>query len=103
MSRTAPPDCRTSYLIFERKEIAGETDNRVALNFRGDRRGVASWLGAPGAMGSLDFVSPNALVAAAFVLKNPHSLLGEVFNYANAQNSDFTQQLAEFEQRSGIS
>jgi ferric-dicitrate binding protein FerR (iron transport regulator) len=91
------------YLIFERKETAGKIDNRVALNFRGNRRGFASWLGAPGAMGGLDFVSPNALVASAFVLRNPQSLLSELFNYANANNSKFTQNLEEFEKRSGIS
>lgn len=90
------------YLIFERKETAGRTDNRVALNFRRDRRGFASWLGAPGSMGALDFVSPNALVASGFVLRNPQSLLSEVFSYANGQNSSFTQQLADFEQRSGV-
>jgi hypothetical protein len=91
------------YLIFERKEMGGRTDNRVALNFRGNRRGFASWLGAPGAMGSLDFVSPNALVAAGFVLRNPHALLGELFSYFESRNSNFTQQLSDFEQRSGIS
>jgi len=90
------------YLIFERKETAGKTDNRVALNFRGNRRGFASWLGAPGAMGALDFVSPNALVASGFVLRNPHSLLSELLSYFNGQNSSFTQQLSDFEQRSGI-
>ena len=91
------------FLIFERKDIAGKTDNRVALNFRGNRRGFASWLGSPGAMGSLDFVSPNALVASAFVLKNPRALLGEILSYAKDQNSNFTQHLADFEQRSGVS
>ena len=90
------------YLIFERKEINGRTDNRIALNFRRVRQGFASWLGAPGAMGSLDFVSPNALVAAGFVLRNPQSLLGELFTYAKNQNSTFTEHLAEFEQKSGI-
>jgi len=90
------------YLIFERKEVNGATDNRIALNFRGERRGFASWLGAPGPMGALDFVSPNALVAAGFVLRNPQALLGEIFSYAQGRNSAFTDRLAEFEQKSGI-
>ncbi len=90
------------YLIYERKEIAGRTDNRVALNFRAARRGFAAWLGNPGPMGALDFVSPNALLAAGFVLRNPQALLGDVFNYAESRNSSFTGQLASFEQRSGI-
>jgi len=90
------------YLIFERKEINGATDNRIALNFRGERRGFASWLGAPGPMGALDFVSPNALVAAGFVLRNPQALLRELFSYAQGRNSAFTERLAQFEDRSGI-
>jgi FecR protein len=90
------------FLMFERKETNGSVDNRVALNFRGNRRGFASWLGSPGAMGSLDFVSPNALVAAGFVMRNPQSLLGELFSYAEGQSSNFGKQLADFEQRSGI-
>ncbi len=90
------------YLIFERKDMGGRTDNRVALNFRGQRRGFSSWLGSPGPMGGLDFVSPNALVAAGFVLRNPHALLGELFSYFEGQNSNFAQQLSDFEQRSGI-
>src|SRR5208337_889424 len=89
------------YLIFERKDMGGRTDNRVALNFRGERRGFSSWLGAPGPMGGLDFVSPNALVAASFVLRNPHALLGELFSYFEGQNSNFAQQLSDFESRSG--
>jgi hypothetical protein len=90
------------FLIFERKEIAGNVDNRVALNFRGNRRGFASWLGSPGPMGGLDFVSPNALVAAGFVFRHPHSLLSELFSYAESRKSGFGQRLADFEQRSGV-
>jgi hypothetical protein len=90
------------FILFERKEKNGSVDNRVALNFTGRRRGFASWLGAPGPMGGLDFVSPNALVAAGFVIRNPRSLVEELFSYAEGKNSSFGQKLAEFEQRSGI-
>jgi len=90
------------YLVFERKELNGQVDNRVALNFRRTRRGLASWLGAPGPMGSLDFVSPNALVAAGFVLKSPRGLVGDLFQFAGSQNSDFGQRLADFQHSSGV-
>jgi hypothetical protein len=90
------------FLMFERKETNGKVDNRVALNFTGRRRGFSSWLGSPGAMGGLDFVSPNALVAAGFVIRNPRSLVEELFSYAEGRNSSFGHKLAEFEQRSGI-
>jgi hypothetical protein len=90
------------YLIYERKDTGGSVENRVALQFRGNRRGFASWLGAPGPMGALDFVSPNALVAAAFVVRNPQAMLSELFSYAKDQNSNFVEGLSDFEQRSGV-
>ncbi len=102
LERIAPKMRDIRYILYERKEVDGRTDNRVALNFRGARRGFAAWLGNPGPMGALDFVSPNALVAAGFVLENPRALLGDIFNYAESRNSSFTGQLASFEQRSGI-
>jgi len=44
----------------------------------------------------------HALVAAGFVLRNPRSLLEELFSYAQGQKSGFGEKLVEFEQRSGI-
>jgi len=32
---------------------------------------MASWLAAPGPMGALEFISPDANVVAAFVVKEP--------------------------------
>ena len=66
------------YLMIERKQNLGRTENSAALSFEGERRGMASWLAAPGPMGTLDFVSPEARFAGSFVLKNPGTLLQEV-------------------------
>lgn len=90
------------YLIYERKERYGNVDNRVALTFMRERRGFASWLGAPGPMGALEFVSPNALLASGFVLKNPRALLSDVLQFAESRDSEFVKQLTDFEQRSGV-
>src|SRR6185503_12496433 len=48
------------HLIVERKELFGKSHTEAALVFAGPRQGVASWLAAPGPMGALDFLSPNA-------------------------------------------
>ncbi|RMF75560.1 MAG: hypothetical protein D6738_03540 [Acidobacteria bacterium] len=51
--------------------------HEAVLTFRDQRRGLASWLAAPQPMGSLEFVSPDALIAAAGVLKEPQRILAE--------------------------
>jgi hypothetical protein len=66
------------YLMIERKPNLGRTENSAALSFRGERHGLASWLGAPGPMGTLDFVSPEASFAASFEIKNPATLLNDL-------------------------
>lgn len=51
----------------------------ASLDFAGPRHGVASWLAAPGPMGSLGFVSPDATLASAIVFKDPAAMLDDVF------------------------
>jgi hypothetical protein len=79
-----------STLLLERKEIGGKTENSATVSFSGNRAGIASWLGAPGPMGTLDFVSPDAAMAAAFVIKNPWELVNDLFRSmdVNKEESD---------------
>ncbi|MGH7246735.1 MAG: hypothetical protein ACREH9_01395, partial [Pseudomonadota bacterium] len=86
------------YLVVERREKDGQTQNRAALSFAGQRHGVAAWLAAPAPMGSLDFVSPGATLAASFAVKNPVSILQEVL----AANTAFARNLSEFESATGV-
>ena len=66
------------YLIAEHRETNGGTQNHLNLQFAGDRQRVASWLGAPAAVGSLDFVSPNAALAVAGVSKDPAQIVDDM-------------------------
>jgi hypothetical protein len=77
-----------STLLLERKEIAGKTENSATVSFSGNRTGIASWLGAPGPMGTLDFVSPDATMAAAFVIKNPWELVNDLFRSMDAHKEE---------------
>lgn len=79
------------YLIAERKTDSrdGLIENRAVLTFDGARRGMAAWLAAPAPMGSLDFISPEANLAAAFVVKTPASMVEDLFAFAEASNPAF--------------
>jgi hypothetical protein len=56
-------------VILERKNVNGEERSSAALGFAGGRGGIAGWLGGPGPVGSLDFVSPDASMAASAVMQ----------------------------------
>lgn len=57
------------YLVAEQKTFNGRVQHTATLNFDGPRHGLASWLGAPGPMGGLSFVSTRAQFAAASTLR----------------------------------
>ncbi len=87
------------HFIAEQKEVNGKTEYSAVVSFAGQRTGVASWLSSPGAMGSLDFVSPDAQFATAFVAKQPALMLKDLLDMAEGRQMDF----AEFERTVGVS
>jgi len=90
------------HLIVQRKEIGGKTENRATVTFAQPRRGMASWLAAPAPMGALDFVSPDASFAVAFVVKQPRAALEELFSAMQAVDPNFANGTANFESATGI-
>jgi len=91
------------YLMMERREVAGKTENRAALTFASERRGIASWLAAPAPMGALEFVSPDASMVNAAVTKNPRSIMEDMFQMMGSHDTDFAQDLSKFEAKTGVS
>jgi hypothetical protein len=91
------------YLVLERKDVSGSTQMRAALSFDGTRQGVASWLAAPGPAASLDFVSPDASLAASIVMKNPRAMMQEMISYGSNAGNGFAKHLSEFESKAGVS
>jgi FecR protein/Protein of unknown function (DUF3352)/Putative zinc-finger len=90
------------YLTMEHREVGGKTESHADLMFASERQGVASWLAAPASMGSLDFVSPDASMVTSAVIKNPRSIMEEIFKMIGSGDTNFTQHLAEFEAKSGV-
>jgi hypothetical protein len=90
------------YLTMEHREVGGKSESHADLTFASERQGVASWLAAPASMGSLEFVSPNASMVTSAVIRNPRSIMEEMFKMMGSGDAQFAQHLAEFESKSGV-
>ena len=91
------------HFVVEQKEVEGKTLSRAALTFSEPNRGIASWLAAPGSMGALDFISPNANVATAFVVKEPALLVDDLLGFLETVQPDVLSQMQEIEKQQGFS
>ena len=90
------------YLIATRGESSSQGDNRITLEFNGQRRGIASWLAAPAPMGSLDYVSSNAGAVVSFVSKQPALMLDDIFSTVGASDPNFNPSLAQTNSELGL-
>ncbi len=90
------------YLIASRGESSSQADNRITLEFNGQRRGIASWLAAPAPVGSLDYVSANAGAAVSFVAKQPALMLDDIFSTIGASDPNFSQDLTKANSELGL-
>lgn len=73
------------YLVVEHREVNQQPINRVVLDFKSQRRGIPSWLAPAGPMGSLEFVSRNAGLAIAVLVKDPPAIFDDVLGMAPNQ------------------
>jgi hypothetical protein len=87
------------YLVFERKQVADEARTQAVLAFEGAPRGIASWLAAPAPMGALDFVSPAALGAAAFVAKSPALIFDDLVSMTTGARGGPSDDLSSLESK----
>ena len=91
------------HFVAEQKDVNGKTLSQAALTFSEANKGIASWLAAPGSMGALDFISPNANVAAAFVVKEPALLADDLFGFMETVDPDIRSKMQEVEKQQGFS
>jgi hypothetical protein len=90
------------HFVVEQKEVGGKTLSRAALTFNEPNRGIASWLAAPGSMGALDFISPNANVATAFVVKKPELLADDLLGFLETVEPDLRRQMDDIQKSQGF-
>ncbi len=86
------------YLIAEHREINGQPENQLKLQFAGAREGVASWLAAPASIGSLQFISPNAAAAVAVLSKDPKAIADDLLSMTAPNKDEQDQARADMEQ-----
>jgi hypothetical protein len=86
------------HFIVNRREIDGRAETRAALTFDQPRRGIASWIAAPAALGSLSFYSPDANIVGAFVVKDPVTIVDEML----AINPEFGAELDKLRAEHGF-
>ena len=68
------------YLIVEQQQVSKRMETRAVLDFEGPRQGMAAWLAAPSPFGALDYITPEATLAAAFVVADPAAVLDQILN-----------------------
>jgi len=88
--------------VVEQKEVDGKTLSRAALTFNEPNRGIASWLAAPGSMGALDFISANANVATAFVVKKPELLVDDLLGFLETVDPDLRRHMQDIQKQQGF-
>ena len=91
------------YLVWDRKEVSGKPLSQMELSFIGPRHGAAAWIGKPTTLGSLEFVSSEAMLVGTLVLANPGQVLEGVEQLARTAHSKMFEALPGFEQMLGLS
>jgi hypothetical protein len=81
------------YFVLNQKEANGKTNTEASLSFSDTQRGIPSWLAAPGPMGSLEYISPEANVVAGFVVKNPASMVDDLLGVLETVSPDLRKTL----------
>jgi len=90
------------HLLVERSDLGDINVTRATLTVEGEREGVLSWLAAPAPMGSLEFVSPDALAVSAFVVRQPATLLEDLLTRLGDDGREVRDGLDRFREEHGI-
>jgi len=90
------------YFVLDQKDTNGKTHTEASLSFNDANRGIPSWLAAPGPMGSLDYISPDANVVAGFVVKNPATLVDDLLGVLETVSPELRKNLDTLQTQHGL-
>lgn len=90
------------YFVLDQKEVGAKTKTQATISFSEAQRGIPSWLAAPGPMGSLEYISPDANIVAGFVVREPVSLVDDLLGVVETVSPDLRQNLDKLQAERGI-
>jgi hypothetical protein len=102
LGRLGQPMQGARYFMGEDRQVDGRPESRATIGFDGPRTGIASWLAAPAPMGSLDYVTSEATLLLAFVVKDPSVIVDQTLALEQRSQASADKTLAEANQRTGI-
>src|SRR5437762_300949 len=83
--------------VLDQKDSDGQTHTRAVLSYNQTDHGITSWLAAPAAMGSLEYISPDAHLVDGFAVKNPTALAGDLLGTLSTVCPDANNQLTDLQ------
>ncbi|HEX6283513.1 MAG TPA: FecR domain-containing protein, partial [Pyrinomonadaceae bacterium] len=90
------------YFVLDQKDANGKTHTQASLSFNDTQRGIPAWLAAPGPMGSLEYISPNANVVAGFVVKDPVSMVDDMLGVLETVSPELRTTLDKLQTEHGL-
>ena len=90
------------YFVLDQKDTNGKTHTQASVSFSDAQRGIPSWLAAPGPMGSLDYISPDANVVAGFVVKDPTAMVDDLLGVLETVSPELRKNLDKLQTGHGL-
>jgi hypothetical protein len=81
------------YFVLDQTTLQGKTHTMATVSFSEAQRGIPSWLADPGPMGSIEYISPDANVAAGFVVRDPVKLVDDLLGVLETVSPDLRKNL----------
>lgn len=75
------------FAVWKHTTVAGQSVSQGELTFSSPRHGAAAWLAKPAPLGSLDFVSPDAMLATTVVLESPSQIFDDVKDFSGPSSA----------------